>query len=58
MQVGRQEQQREVVVAALLFERWVSNSVYLGETKLQATSGARGVNGQRLAQCQSVDVMT
>jgi hypothetical protein len=39
-------------------ERWASNSKYLGETKLQATSGARGVNGQRLAQDQSVDVKT
>lgn len=40
--VGRQEQQREVVAAALLLERRASNSKYLGETKLQATSGGSG----------------
>ena len=40
--VGRQEQQREVVAAALLLERRANNSKYLGETKLQATSGGSG----------------
>jgi hypothetical protein len=38
------EQQRAVVAAALLIERWASNSEYLagGETKLQSPSYKRG----------------